>query len=183
MGAIRRKKEVRSLMRDWDQAHPPLVELSILMQDWDDAYNVGSLFRVADSLGVEKLFASGKTPLPPNPMIGVTSLGHHRRYQVEHHAVHEEAARAIQSDGWTLVTVEISEGAVPYHEFDWPSRVCLALGNEANGIYPSVSRLSDAAVYIPMRGKGRSMNVHVAAAIVASHAMLVGSRSTAPTNK
>ncbi len=34
--------------------------------------------------------------------------------------------------------------------------------------------LVDGAVFIPMYGKGRSMNVHISAAIVAYHAMILG---------
>lgn len=159
-------------MRDFEKDHPKQIEITFLMQDWDDAYNVGGMFRVADALGCKEIFASGKTPLPPNPMIGVTSLGHHRRIEVHHRKIHEEAAQLIKDRGYTLVTLEIADEAVPYTEFEWPAKVCLALGNEANGIYPSIMRQRDAAVYIPMFGKGRSMNVHVSGAVAAYHAVM-----------
>ena len=54
-----------------------------------------------------------------------------------------------------------------------PTRLAM-LGNEANGVYGSVMKHRDGAVYIPMLGKGRSLNVHVAAAIVGFHVRLRG---------
>jgi 23S rRNA (guanosine2251-2'-O)-methyltransferase len=166
------KTGVRKLHKEFKESHPRRVEIAFLLQDWEDAYNVGGIFRVADACGARELFMSGRTPVPPDPMIGVTSLGHHRRIPYEHFAKHEEAALAAREKGYSLVAVEIAEGAVDYTEFDWPAKVCLVLGNEVHGVYSSVMKHRDAAVYIPMFGKGRSMNVHVAAAVVAFRAVL-----------
>ena len=100
-------------------------------------------------------------------MIAVTSLGHHRIIPIQKFQHHEDACVAMKADGWQLIAVEIAEGAVPYFEFDFPKKTCLVLGNEARGVYGGVLKHCDAAVTIPMLGKGRSLNVHVAAAVVA----------------
>lgn len=171
MKTIRGKTPARKLQKEFKASHPPAVELTFLLQDWDDAYNVGGLYRVADGVGVRTLYACGKTPVPPDPMIGVTSLGAHRRLDMRHFPVHEAAALAAIEDGWTLVAVEIADSAVPYFSFSFPPRTCLVLGNEVNGVYSSVLKHCAAAVYIPMLGKGRSLNVHVSGAIVGAHAL------------
>lgn len=169
---IRSKTGVRQLHKSFKQDHSAKVELAFLLQDWSDAYNVGGMFRVADSCGAKELVLSGKTPYPPNPMIGVTSLGHHRRIPWRQIESNEEAAVEMKNEGYSLVVVELAEGAVNYLEFEFPPKTCLVLGNEGAGVYGKVLRLCDAAVYIPMLGKGRSMNVHVSAAIVAFQAAL-----------
>jgi tRNA G18 (ribose-2'-O)-methylase SpoU len=69
------------------------------------------------------------------------------------------------------VAVEIADDATPFMDFEFPQRTCLVLGNEARGVYDSVLQRCDSAVFIPMAGKGRSINVHVAAAVVAFHAL------------
>ncbi|MBL8059463.1 MAG: hypothetical protein JNK63_01965 [Chthonomonas sp.] len=143
------------------------IEVAFLLQDLDDPYNVGGMFRVADGCGAKLIVTTGKTPVPPHPQIHVTSMGHHRRIAHRHFSVHEDAAVWLKQEGYSLVAIEIAEGAVPYIEFEWPDKVCLILGNEVNGVYGSVMKHRDAAVYIPMFGKGRSLNVHVSAAIVA----------------
>jgi tRNA (guanosine-2'-O-)-methyltransferase len=47
--------------------------------------------------------------------------------------------------------------------------VALVLGNEEHGVSPACLSLCDAAVFVPMYGKGRSLNVHISLAIVGYH--------------
>lgn len=171
---IHSKTGVRKLYQEFSEQWDARIELCFMLQDWDDPYNVGGLFRVADACGATEMILTGKTPCPPHPQIHVTSMGHHRRVKWSHEQHHEEAAIKIKEKGYSLITVEIAEGSLPYFEFVWPQKTCLVLGNEATGIYKSVMKHRDASVYIPQFGKGRSMNVHVSAAIVAFHALLVG---------
>lgn len=163
---IRSKTGVRKLHKEFKADRPP-VEIVFLLQDLDDPYNVGSMYRVADSVGAKELILTGKTPQSPHPQIHVTSMGHHRRIPSRYFKHHEDAALAMKAEGYSLVAIEIAEGSVPYNEYEWPEKVCLVLGNEVNGVYGSVMKHRDGAVIIPMFGKGRSMNVHVSAAIVA----------------
>jgi tRNA (guanosine-2'-O-)-methyltransferase len=107
-------------------------------------------------------------------MIGVTSLGHHRRIPYRHFEKHEEAVLALKAEGYAIVAVEIADGAVDYREYAYPPKTCLVLGNEEKGVYGTVMRHRDAAISIPMLGKGRSLNVHVAAALVGYEAALGG---------
>lgn len=166
------KTGVRNLFKSFRKEHEPKVEMAFLLQDWEDAYNVGGMFRVADACGATELFLTGRTPQPPDPQISVTSLGHHRRIPYEHFEKHEAAALRAKEQGYALIAVEIADGAVCYTDFAWPKKVCLVLGNEVHGVYAAVMKHRDGAVFIPMLGKGRSMNVHVAAAVVAFRAIL-----------
>lgn len=171
MKTIRSKTGARQLQKALRESRPPAIEIAFLLQDWTDGYNVGGMFRVADACGAAEMMLAGRTPAPPDPMIGVTSLGNHRRVKWRHMERYEEAACLMKSEGYALVAVEIAEDAHNYAEFEYPSRTCLVLGNEQSGVYGKVLQLCDAAVVIPMAGKGRSLNVHVAAAVVAFQAL------------
>jgi 23S rRNA (guanosine2251-2'-O)-methyltransferase len=171
MKTIRSKTGARRLQKEYLQSHDLRLELAFLLQDWDDPYNVGGLFRVADACGAKEVILSGKTPAPPHPQIAVTSLGSHRRVKTRQIERYNEAVDQLKSEGYTLIAVEIAEDAIPFNEFTFPAKVCLVLGNEVHGVYDSVLQRCDAAVFIPMAGKGRSMNVHVAASVVAFHAL------------
>jgi tRNA (guanosine-2'-O-)-methyltransferase len=172
MAVIRSKTGVRKLYKEFKKSHQPAVSVAFYLQDWEDSYNVGSLFRVADSVGSELVVMSGRTPQPPDPMIPVTSLGHHRRIPYEHFARHDDAVAHLKEKGWTLVAVEIAEGAVDFRLLEFPAKTCLVLGNEGGGVYPNVLKACDHTVFIPQFGKGRSMNVCVAAALVGYQAVL-----------
>lgn len=170
MKTIRRKVDVRKLHKTALQSASSGVQLCFLLQDWEDAYNVGGLFRVADACGAEELIMTGRTPYPPHPQIGVTSIGQHRRVPWRYFESHTEAAELLISEGWTLVAVEIATSAENYRTFAYPEKTCLVLGNEAKGIYGTVMQKCAASVFIPMAGKGRSLNVHVSAAVIAFEA-------------
>jgi tRNA (guanosine-2'-O-)-methyltransferase len=171
MKTIRSKTGARQLQKRLREERPPAIELAFLLQDWTDAYNVGGMFRVADACGAAEMILAGRTPVPPDPQISVTSLGNHRRVKWRQIERYEEAAKTLREEGYTLVAVEIAEGAVDYMEFEFPARTCLVLGNEQSGVYGKVLQQCSAAVLIPMAGKGRSLNVHVAAAVVAFQAL------------
>jgi len=106
---IQSKTGVRKLHKESQSKHENRPKLAFLLQDWGDAYNVGGMFRVADACGAHELVMCGKTPVPPNPMIGVTSLGHHRRVAWRQIERYDDAARQLVEEGWHLVAVEIAE--------------------------------------------------------------------------
>jgi 23S rRNA (guanosine2251-2'-O)-methyltransferase len=169
---IRTKTGIRKVFKEYkDQRNP--IDLVILLQDWDDAYNVGGMFRVADACGASELILTGKTPqVGESPQLAVTSMGAHRRVRWRNFDKPVDACLQLKEEGYSLVAVEVAEGAEHYMDFEYPDKCCLVLGNEGAGIYGKVMKLCDAAVFIPMAGKGRSLNVHVAAAIVAFEASL-----------
>lgn len=172
--AIRKKTELRQQRKAFVEKAGPKRDLAFLLQDWSDAYNVGGLFRVAAACGASELILIGRTPAPPDPMISVTSLGMHRRVAFRSFKKWDEAVSALKKDGYSLIAVEITPDASHYRAFEYPPKTCLVLGNEGAGITPGLLRACDSAVMIPMYGKGRSLNVHVAGAIVAFEAMLRG---------
>lgn len=170
MKTIRSKTGARKLQKEFLAEHQAKRTLAFLLQDWDDPYNVGGMFRVADAVGAVELVLSGKTPTPPHPQISVTSLGNHRRVAWREIKSYNEAADQLRAEGYQLVAIEIAEDASSYLGFEYADKVCFVLGNEGAGVYDSVLSRCDGAVFIPMAGKGRSLNVHVAAAVVAFHA-------------
>jgi tRNA G18 (ribose-2'-O)-methylase SpoU len=66
------------------------------------------------------------------------------------------------------VVIETATGAGPIAEFAFPRKCTIVVGAEANGVPPRVLRKLrpgyDAIVYIPMRGKHKSLNVATALA-------------------
>lgn len=169
MKTIRSKMEARKFWKEFRESRSNPRRIAFLLQDWDDPYNVGGMFRGADALGALELVLSEHTPAPPHPQVSVTSLGQHRRIPWRQFAKHEEAALVMKTDGYSLIAIEITGHSTSYAEFQYSAKVCLVLGNEKIGVYSNVLKHCDAAVLIPMAGKGRSMNVRVSAAVVGFH--------------
>ena len=172
---IRTKTALREERKAFEQSFPKQRELVFLLQDWDDGYNVGGLFRVAAACGASELVLVGKTPDLSDPRVGVTSMGFHRRVNVRQFKKWAEAVEVLNDEGFTLVAVEVTDTAEHYMSCDYGDKCCLVLGNEGGGISPGLLKACDKSVVIPMYGKGRSLNVHVAGAVVAFEAMMRGS--------
>ncbi|MFH1572077.1 MAG: TrmH family RNA methyltransferase [Gemmatimonadota bacterium] len=170
-----RKVEIRRLFERAAAEHPPRAEVAFLLQSMEDPRNVGSIFRIADACGAREIVFTGKTPTPPHEEIDRTSRGHDRRVPWRRIPAYDEAGRALKAEGYQLVALETAQGAQCYLDFAYAPRVCLVLGNETKGVYPATLGLCDGAVFVPMYGKGPSMNVHVAAALVAYQA-IIGAR-------
>ncbi len=71
------------------------------------------------------------------------------------------------------MALETARETCCYLDYPYPERTCLVLGNETKRVLAAdPGGLCDGAVFVPMYGKGPSMNVHVAAAIVAYQARI-----------
>lgn len=169
-----RKVEIRRLFEGARRDFPPRAQVIFLLQSLDDPRNVGSLFRIADAMGAHELVFTGKTPVPPHDEIDRTSRGHDRRVPWRRIADTHEAVATLKAEGYQVVALETAQGTQPFVEFPWSDKVCLVLGNETNGVYAATLGQCDGAVFVPMYGKGPSMNVHVAAALVGYQVILRG---------
>ena len=166
--AAQRKTEIKRFMR----AQPrPRRALILLLHDVEDPVNVGSAFRIADALKAESLVLTGITPRPPHKLI--TRVGRAKDRRVPWRGVEDvtSALDEIGAAGYRRLAVEITDAAEPYHRYPYPERVCLVVGHEDHGVPDKVLARCDGAVFIPMYGKGASLNVHVALGIVAFHAL------------
>ena len=167
-----KKVETKRLFESASVLYPPQCEIAFLLQSFEDPLNVGSVFRIADACGAKELIFSGTTPIPPHIEIERTGRGHERRVSWRHVPRLEDALGLLRDEKYSIVALETTSHSVCYLEYQYPKKLCLVLGNESNGVYSSTLSYCEASVYIPMYGKGPSMNVHVAAALVAYRALL-----------
>jgi tRNA (guanosine-2'-O-)-methyltransferase len=145
------------------------VEMAIVCQSVAYPVNVGSIFRIADALNVQDLVLTGVTPTPPNPKLSKIARGKERRVPWRYVEHPELALKELKGHGYWLAALEITDDCQPYYAVDAPGKVALVLGNEDHGVTRSCLALCDAAMFVPMYGKGRSLNVHVSLAVVGYH--------------
>ena len=112
---------------------------------------------------------TGITPTPPHPTIDKVGRFKSLRVPWRYEADPVTAVAQLKDDGYYVVAIELAEGAAPYHQFNYPPQTCLVVGHEDHGVTRATLAACDAAVFLPMYGKGRSLNVHVALSIVLYH--------------
>lgn len=148
---------------------PRPTDLVVVCQSVAYPVNVGSIFRIADALDVKEVVLSGITPAPPHPTISKVGRDKDRRVPWRYVDRPEAALEELRAQGYWIAAMEITQQSKPYYALDYPRKVALVLGNEDHGVTRACLALSDAAVYVPMYGKGKSLNVHVSLAVVGYH--------------
>jgi tRNA G18 (ribose-2'-O)-methylase SpoU len=147
----------------------PKLPFSVVLNNIRSLYNVGSLFRTADGVGLEKLWLCGITGIPPDPQIAKTALGAEKNVLWEYRERARPLIEEFRQNGYQIVLLEQTLQSIPYQEFYPVKPVCLIVGNEIQGVSEELAGLSDIAIEIPMRGIKNSLNVSVAFGVVAYH--------------
>jgi 23S rRNA (guanosine2251-2'-O)-methyltransferase len=162
---------LKRFLRDYKRENRPDKDLVLLLQSVEYPYNVGAIFRMADGAGVSELILTGITPTPPNPTI--EKVGRYKSASVPWRYEKEagKAILALRQAGYHIVALELTDTAVPYHQYNYPQKLCLVAGHEDHGVTKAILTLCDAAVFVPMYGRGQSLNVHTALSVVAYHAL------------
>jgi 23S rRNA (guanosine2251-2'-O)-methyltransferase len=154
-------------------ASVPRHPVVVVLQNIRSLYNVGSIFRTADAMRIERLVLTGYTPTPPNDAIAKTALGADRTVPWTHAASTVDAVHELRAAGYRVYALELADVARDVSTLapsDLP--LALVLGNEIGGVSHDVLEVCDGAVEIPMYGVKHSLNVAVAAGIamyVATH--------------
>jgi tRNA G18 (ribose-2'-O)-methylase SpoU len=162
-------------------ANKSKIRLEALLDNLRSAWNVGSIFRTADGLGVGKLHLCGITPTPENESVTKTSLGAEETVEWEYARNALETAQQLKIAGYKLIALEQDERSMalgdPPPSEDNATSLCsaqgdmlvLIVGNEITGIDPDLLNICDLILHIPMMGVKRSLNVEVAFGIAAFH--------------
>ncbi len=122
--------------------------------------NIGSLFRIADAFGIEKVIFCGET-IPLGRKLTKTSRATEKvvRFKISDSA--SEIVSALKKQEHTIISLEITNNSLPIHTFQFSKEkpIALIVGDENFGISEEVLKLSDAIIHINMFGKNSSMNV------------------------
>lgn len=164
--------------------------IHIVLDNIVDAYNVGSAFRIADSIFAKKVWICGKNIVTPlDRQVQKSSVNTCDLIEWEALEETKDIFKHLDTGPGKAETFFLSlEKINDYDSHDnilhlrnvkdiWRQlsnqndRLCIIIGSESFGINQEVLDLSDAIVEIPMYGINNSMNVINALAILTSHLM------------
>lgn len=149
--------------------------MQAILHNIRSVYNVASIFRTADGLGVEKLFLSGYTPKPidrfgrKRDKFQKVALGAESSVTWEKIENIELLIKRLQDDDVRVLACEPIDKAADYRDINTEDRTCLVFGSEPDGLPSEVIDLCDQTIRIPMRGKKSSLNVSVAFGVISAN--------------
>ena len=135
----------------------PIVLVS---ENVTNAPNIGSLFRISDAFGVDKLILCGDH-LSLGRKMTKTSRATEKvvNYGINNSSL--EVVKSLKDQGFQIISLEITNQSEPIHSFHFSKEkpIALIVGDENFGISESVLKLSDSQIHIDMYGQNSSMNV------------------------
>lgn len=158
------KEDERVLVRS---SGTQTLSRAVLLDNIRSAWNVGSILRSADGLGIDPVYLCGITSTPENEAVRKTSLGAEDHLTWSYHKDAVRLATELKTNGWRIIALEEGKGSKPLSTdtVRIQGKWVLILGNEVTGVDPDLLALSDEILSIPMRGKKRSLNVAIAFSI------------------
>ena len=143
-----------------------IFPITLICDNITNAPNIGSLFRIADAFGVEKLVFCGEH-ITLGRKITKTSRATEKavNYSVETSAT--DVVNEFKANNYFIVSLEITSNSEPIHDYTFPKDqpITLVVGDENFGVSEEILKLSDAVIHIDMFGQNSSMNVVQAANI------------------
>lgn len=130
-----------------------------------DPGNLGTIFRTAEAAGVDAILVGKGTVDIYNPKVVRSSMSSLLRQKISFYEDPIDLCDKLRAKGFKVI-VSVLEGAECYREVDYPKKLALVIGNEAQGVDRGFVERADLKVYIDMQGQIESLNVSVAAAIL-----------------
>ncbi len=137
-----------------------LRELVLVCAPLRSNVNLSNIVRTAGCCGITRLIACGHVKVDKN-----IARDGADQVEIEVHRTLPPVLKQLKQDGFTLVGLEQTTGSKKIHEFVFPRKTALVLGNERHGLTDEELRLVDVCVEIPVWGMPHAYNVATSAAM------------------
>lgn len=136
-----------------------IFPITLICNNVTNAPNIGSLFRICDAFGVEKLILCGNVSL--GRKITKTSRATEKVVDFEICDSALNSIETLKNTGYQIISLEITASSKPVHSFRFTKEkpIALIIGDENFGVSDAILKNSDAIIHIDMFGQNSSMNV------------------------
>lgn len=144
--------------------------LIIALDEISDPHNLGAIARSAECSGASGIILPTTNSVQVTPTaikISAGALLHLKVSKVKSLQTTLEFAKEL---GYQIVGTEM-EAEKNYYDADFAKPTILVIGSEGKGIRPSIQKICDQSLKIPMAGKINSLNASVSAGIILFEAL------------
>ena len=137
---------------------------TIVLDGIRDPGNLGTIIRICDWYGFKQLILSEDCTEFYNPKVIISTMGSFSRIEFTYVDLNQffEFHPTISRIGAVLNGQNI-------HQFKFPEKGFIILGNESNGITENIFSQLDEKITIPAFGKAESLNVGISTAVIADN--------------
>jgi tRNA (guanosine-2'-O-)-methyltransferase len=141
--------------------------LRVAIENLHDPHNGAAVLRSAEAFGIQRVEVTeaGK-PFRFSPTV---TQGCEKWLDIVRHPTHAQAVATLRADGFAVYAAAPT-GAATLDDLDFARPAAILVGNEQLGLSAEAMATADAVFRIPMVGMTRSLNLSVAAAVIAERA-------------
>lgn len=129
----------------------------------DEVYfqqNIGSIFRICDAFGVEKIIFTGENFVLSERKVNKTSRNTHKTVPFEIIKNKNTVIRKLQEGNYKIIALEITDSSTSIEKIEFKNQpIALIIGSEIYGISENLLQTATITSHISMHGKNSSMNV------------------------
>jgi len=146
-------------------------EVILIIHNVRSAYNVGSIFRTAETAGINEIYLTGYTPAPVDKFgrgrkdIAKVSLGAEKIIPWKKFSKIREVLIKFKKENYFIVAIEQSKNSFDYKKVKPRQKTVFIVGNEIKGLDQKILNKCEVIAEIPMKGKKESLNVAVSVGI------------------
>ncbi len=138
----------------------------VVLDELKDAYNLGSVLRIADAAGVDGVIIPKHRSIGLDSVVAKASAGAIEYVPVARVTNIAATLRDLKEKHGFWVFGTAAEGQTPYDNADYKGSIAIVIGSEGEGMRDVVQKECDFLLSIPMAGNVNSLNAAVAAGIV-----------------
>lgn len=138
----------------------------VVLDELKDAYNLGSVLRIADAAGVDGVIIPKHRSIGLDSVVAKASAGAIEYVPVARVTNIAATLRELKEKNGFWVFGTAAEGTTDYDKADYKGPIAIVIGSEGDGMRDVVRKECDFLLSIPMRGSVNSLNAAVAAGIV-----------------
>src|SRR5437762_1986688 len=102
----------------------------LILDEVIDTYNIGSLFRLADAVGVQKMYLCGNMEYPPSSRVHKAAVGTEAWVPWTTRSSAAMAVRELKEKGVQIIAVEQDARSISYSDLKPNFPVAIVVGNE-----------------------------------------------------
>ena len=148
-----------------------MKSIVLIVHNVRSAHNVGSIFRTAETAGINEIYLTGYTPTPTDRFgknrkdLAKTALGAEKIIPWKKFAKISEAINKLKKEKFFIIAVEQAKNSLDYKKVKPKQKTAFIVGNEVRGLDKKILSKCDTIAEIPMKGKKESLNVAVSAGV------------------
>ncbi len=145
-------------------------DVIIALDGITDVHNLGAIMRTIDAAGFRYVMIPERRSAQLNSTVAKTSAGAIEFVRTVRVSSLSNSIKELQKNGYWVVGADL-KGNTDYRKVDYKGKIVIVIGSESKGISPSILKLCDFNVKIPMQGRINSLNASVSASILIYEAL------------